>query len=231
MNTKDLQSAIELYEKDNYEELESLAQELWPEDSDSLPCSDMAEICRYLSILAIRRDNISAIYLWRARAMSAAILTGSNATIAGLILSPFFELVSEGLYETARQVLPEILRVIPENHVRANLFRGRLYNEKMAYCFAKEKKYAEASKYYEAAARFCENDARGALKVCGGAIITGFLANSSANKASAFINEMAEIVTTATELGFTDVVSIAKANLEVMGDGNIDKKWHPFETE
>lgn len=236
MQDEILATAMRFYDQGDLEGLKELASQAWPDDTTTVPTPSLAEVCRYLFILAHRRKDATASNLWRARAMSAAVLTCTTDTIAGLVLQPFFILTEIGSHAEARLVLKEMLRLIPETHPRADLFRGRLFHEKLAYSFVKEKCFNEARELYLEAAKHCSSDPRGALKVRGGAAIAGYLALRDAKysnmgpEASLYVSEMEEIAVEAREHGFPDVLAAAECNLEVMKAGTY-KGWCSFETE
>ena len=236
MIDKTLSTAMQLYDQGDFDGLKELVSQAWPDDTTSVPTLSLAEACRYLFILAVRRKDATASNLWRARAMSAAILTGGTDTIAGLVLQPFFILTEIGSHAEARLVLNEMLRLIPETHPRAELFRGRLFHEKLAYSFAKEKRFEEAREPYLEAAKHCNSDPRGALKVRGGAAIAGYLAlrcvkhSTLELDAPRYVSEMEGIVVEARKHGFPDVLAAAECNLELMKARKFEG-WCPFETE
>ena len=236
MTDTTLANAMRLYDQGDFDRLKELASEAWPDDNNTIPAPGVAEMCRYLFILAVRRKDATASNLWRARAMSAAALTGANDTIAGLILQPFFVLTEIESHAEARAVLGELLRLVPESYSRAELFRGRLYHEKLAYSFAKEGRFEEAREAYMEASKHCGEDWRGALKVRGGAAITGYRALRVATPddletvASPLIAEMEDVAAEARQRGFPDVLEAAESNLELMKAGE-SQGWSPFETE
>ncbi len=229
-----VERADHLHAAGKQQQLLELAETIWPapEQAEILPGT--AEVCRYTFLLLKGRRD-SRAFLWFARALTAAVLTGARDTAAGLVLRDFFVSLEEGDHDSARLVLDEVRRLVDMDSPRADLFRGRIYHEKYAYSLALEGRFNEACDHYQLAARYCRNDPRGRLKVEGGAVIAGYLAlermdhEALKSEALLFIENMKKIQAAASAAGFVEVERTAARNLALMQTASFSP-WFPFET-
>jgi hypothetical protein len=241
MMARVLEQAMRLWDTGQDAQLVELAESCWPTSPDAELTPEIAEVCRYARNAARRQltgsDDLLhfvQFQVWGARAMVAAVLTGARDTAAGLLLGPFFALTAEHQHSAARAVWAEVVRLVPLDHPRSGLFR-RLYYEKLAFSFVSEGLFDDARANYMRALDHCADDPRGALKVRGGAAITGYLAlkgrpaEEITNLTSPLLEEMRQVHAEAGVAGFRDVVTAAAGNIGLMGSGKFEP-WHPFET-
>lgn len=249
-----LEDAVELYDDNDNDALFELADVNWPPVGGDLPAG-IAEVCRYAFIRHREAQDVDE-HLWRACALSAAVLTHARDTAAGLLLPAFFATVDvtvkqelgghEHGYEQARLILEEIKRLVPDGAPRSRLF-ARLYHEKRAYSFLIEGtgrgrpsgvgmerlKEAEAECYL---ARDYVRSARGTLKVRGDLALVHYLlladksAEEIAEAKTPFLEETRKVRDAATAADYRDVVSWASPNVEVMERGEF-VGWVPYEVE
>ena len=233
-----VQQASSYYDEGKTEELFELVEALWPADLDGELPAGIAEACRYARILAWKRyretDEIAYFTRFQvlsARALTAAVINRARDTAAGLVLAPFFALTEENQHEEAREVLRETMRLVQPDHPRRNLFE-RMYHEKTAYSYSVEGQFQTARDHYQSALGFCDEDLRGALKVRGGAAISGYLALQESagphGDAQEPIAEMRSVAGAAQSQGFPDVAEVAERNLELMERAEFEG-WHAFE--
>lgn len=249
-----LEQAADMYDNNQTEALYALAAETWPAVGEELPAG-IAEVCRYTFIRHAEAHEIDQ-HLWRARALSAAVITDARDTAAGLLLQAFFVTVDVALkheqegyeygYEQARLILDEIKRLVPEGAPRSQLF-ARLYQEKRAYSFLIEgtekgrpsmagmEKLREAAAEYMLASDFVETP-RGALKVRGALalvrylLLAGLTDEEIAAAKTPFLEETRAVYDAAVAAGYDDVVSWSAPNLAVMERGDFTG-WVAYEVE
>jgi len=249
-----LEQAADMYDNNQTEALYQLAADNWPAIGAELPAG-IAEVCRYTFIRHAEAHEIDQ-HLWRARALSAAVITGARDTAAGLLLQAFFVTVDvtvkqeqggyEHGYEDARSILEEINRLVPEGAPRSQLF-ARLYHEKRAYSFLIEGtgrgrpstagmerlRQAEAECLL---ARDYVRSPRGTLKVRGDLALVRYLLLAEKTTAEIeeakkpFLEETIAVRDAAAAADYRDVVSWASPNVEVMERGDF-VGWVPYEVE
>lgn len=245
--------AAALFDENRHDDLFSLAERNWKKRGEALP-DGVAEACRYASIRAWQLGRADA-EVWRARAWSAAILTGSRSSAAGLLIQQVMAAIgraredeASGGYEAARQILEEIPRLVPEGSDEWKRLYERLYHEKRGFSFLMEAARAAASsetsrrnllekaqREYELALGAATSE-RAVLKVkCGAALVKYLLlevgeANGGelVGLATALARETAELGRRAAEAGAHDVASWATVNVDVMGRG-VFVGWAPYE--
>ena len=249
-----LQDAVQLYDDNQTEALFKLADENWPDVGEELPAG-IAEVCRYAFIRHHEAHDIEE-HLWRARALSAAVLTDARDTAAGLLLPPFFATVDITVkreldadahgYDQARLILEEIRRLVPDDAPRSQLF-ARLYHEKRGYSFLIEgtgrgrpaaagmEKLREAEVECSLARNYVKSP-RGTLKVRADLALIRYLlladtpAQEFAEVKMPFLEETKAIGEAAAAAGYDDVEGWAGTNADVMERGEF-VGWVPYEVE
>jgi len=237
------QQASRYYNDNDNDALFRLAADSWPGDGAELP-EGIAEVCRFAFIRAVQLQRVDQ-YLWRARALTAAVITGARDTAAGLLLQPFFVATSFTLengaekgHEQARLILEEMKRLVPEDTSAWSVLFARLYHEKKAFSFLME---ATSGGRPEAASRSLldaaeaeyalaldltpPQDSRGALKVRGGLALVRYLRlacgpqDASDASRQPYLEETEAVRAAAAAAGYRDVEGWATANVEAMGRG------------
>jgi hypothetical protein len=252
MTLKEL--AVKYYDDNDNEALFELANVNWPPIGDDLPAG-IAEVCRYAFIRHHEAHHIDE-HLWRARALSAAVLTGARDTVAGLLLPPFFATVDitakqemsgyEHGYEQARLILEEVKRLVPDDAPRSQLF-SRLYHEKRGYSFLVEgtgrarpsaagmERLREAEVECSLARSYVKSP-RGTLKVRADLALIRYLllaetpAQEFAEAKMPFLDETKSIREAAAAAGYDDVEGWAATNSDVMERGEF-VGWVQYEVE
>jgi hypothetical protein len=201
--------------------------------------------------MAVQGEMWSDAHLWRARALTAAVITGSRETGAGLLLQHFFALiggVKEGdavAYENARSILEEIKRLVPEGTPEwARLF-NRLYLEKLALSYLMQgtdggsplphaRECLETAKACYSRALEVARGSRDELKVRGGLALVRYLLSAYGNSASAVVEresareETVKVRAAAKVNGYRDVEEWASINFLVM-ERSVFQGWTPYE--
>lgn len=246
-----------LYVANDTEALLALASENWPPVDEELPAG-IGEACRNASIRYAEANRIDQL-LWRARAMSAAVLTDARDTAAGLMIQAAYLAIddantgrgkgSERGYEQARLILEEIRRLLPdfETQVERPPF-ARLYHEKRAYCFLKEgtgggrptaagERFLESAEAeYVLAHPLTDGDERGDLKVLGSLALVRYLrlADMSAEEIATskipFLEITVAIEAAAATAKYKDVENWAGTNADVMRRGDF-VGWTPYDVQ
>ena len=133
------EKALHYYEQSRNDDLIAMADKVWEAIGDEYP-DGIADMCFFVRNAHKREGNHSQMKLWEARAMSLAIFTGSRQTLARLLLAPAFACMAKSEsrlpaiddQETSRQILGEMLRVIPESDEEWRPVFERLFYEKLA---------------------------------------------------------------------------------------------------
>jgi|SRR5882724_1661577 len=246
--------ASRLYTANDNDALFRLAEQRWPPLGKELP-QGISEECRFASIRATQLQRIDQ-YLWRARALTAAVLTGARDTAAGLLLQHFFAATARTLegavdgkehgHEQARLILEEMKRLVPADTLQWSELFARLYHEKRAFSFlmegtgggvpltGSERRLREAESEYSAALLLGSEGKRGTLKVRGGLALVHYLqlAYSShpelEESKREWLEETQRVMSAATAAGYRDVAEWAATNVGVMSRGEF-RGWTPYE--
>jgi hypothetical protein len=246
------EEAARLYDANDHDALFALAARSWPEGGDMLP-DGVGEVCRYAAIRAHSLGRVDR-FVWRARALTAAVLTGARDTAAGLLLQSFFgatdaagEQPADGGHSQARRILDEIRRLVPENTPEWRTLFGRLYHGKRAFSFLMEGTSSsapsdgrrrcldEAEAEYSRALPFATHDERGTLKLRGALALTRYLrlaynatGQGRSPEVTPLLEETRAIAASAKERGYRDVAEWAATNSDVM-DRGASTGWAPYE--
>lgn len=249
--------SIAAFDRNETPSVFSLANDNWPAIGEELPAG-IGEACRHAFIRHAEAHHIDQ-HLWRARAMTAAVLTGARDTAAGLLIQAAFLAIndanegrSEGRergYEQARMILEEMKRLVPEDYPTWLQPWARLYHDKRAYSFLEEgtggsrastagqQWLTSAEDEYELALKHTrEDEKRGRLKVLGGLALVRYLrladkpAEEIAEAKKPFLEETRAIGEAAAAAGYRDVEGWAGANVSVMERGEF-VGWSPYEVE
>lgn len=233
------QNAARLYDLNDDDALFRLAETHWPDEVAGLLQSGIAEVCR-LACVRAKQKGRSDHTLWRARAMSAAVLTGARDTAAGLVLQPFFVATAQALdgaengHVHARGILEEMRRLVPDDTEAWSRLYARLYYEKRGFSFLMEASggafprpgagllfdLAEAALLE--ALEHNRNDPRGSCKLRGSLALVRYLClvgepeEDVAERKKAFLEETRAVLGAATEAGYRDVEAWAEVNAGVM---------------
>jgi len=232
--------AAALYNDNENEEVLALAEKNWPPLGQALP-EGMSEVCRH-AFIASRRANPDGVTqdLWFARALVAAVLTDSVETAAGLLLPSFFSAIERGKdgalggFATARLILEEFRRLLPEDHPAWSRLFDRIYHEKLAACLILSGELADAEHEYVLALGFAQEnqDWRGQLKCRGGIALTRYLQTvvgpSAQTIGDANLEETMTVLAEALNAGYSDVAGWATTNISVMKRGDLEG-WTPYE--
>jgi hypothetical protein len=246
--------ASRLYSANDNDALFQLAERRWPSLGEELPVG-ISEECRFAAIRATQMQRIDQ-YLWRARALTAAVLTGGTDTAAGLLLQHFFaatERTLEGTvdghengHEQARLILEEMKRLVPADTPAWQELFARLYHEKRGFSFlmegtgggfplkGSERCLREAENEYSAALPLGAEDKRGTLKVCGGLALVRYLQHAYESNPlmdeskRESLAETQRVMSAATAAGYRDVAEWAATNVSVMHRGEF-RGWIPYE--
>jgi hypothetical protein len=242
------EEASRLYTNNDDEALFRLAAATWPPEGQALP-EGIGEVCRFASIRAVQLKQPDQ-YLWRARALTSAVLTGARDTAAGLLLQPYFVATSVALesgagdgHAQARLILDEMKRLVPEDTPAWGALFARLYHEKRAFSFLMEGtgggrsadrsrdllRTAEAE--YTLALQLTHDDPRGTLKVRGGLALARYLQLADDPHPPSMAQQRDETVSihsAADAAGFRDVAGWAATNADVMGRGEFTG-WTAYE--
>lgn len=243
--------ASRLYSANETEALFRLAHEEWSRAGEALP-EGIGEVCRFAFIRAVQLKRVDQ-FLWRARALAAAVITGARDTAAGLLLQPFFVATSFALdtgaehgHEQARLILDEMKRLVPEETPAWSVLFARLYHEKRAFSFLMEAtgggcpaagshgllNAAEAE--YDLALKRITGDERGTLKVQAGLALVRYLRLAGEppggieESKKPLLAETRSIGSAATAAGFRDVAGWAAINEDVMSRGEF-AGWTAYE--
>ena len=248
--------AERLYDANDNEALFLLAKKNWPPSGQELP-EGISEVCRYAFIRYTQTNQIDC-HLWRARALTAAVMTGARDTAAGLLFQAFFQAIDiivkkeqgghEHGFQTARMILDEMPRLLPADAPRWIRLFDRLFHEKRGFALVMEATGGgrpspaglllldEAETDYQAAltVAVAGEDARGALKVRGGLALARYLrladdpAEVIAESKRPLLEETRAIRSSAHEAGYRDVADWAAINADVMDRGEF-VGWTPYE--
>jgi hypothetical protein len=244
------QEAGRMYDLNDDDALFRLAETHWPDVGQPLP-PGIADVCRLAFARAIQKGR-SDHTLWRARAMSACVLTGARDTAAGLVLQPFFVATAQALdgaengHVHARGILEEVRRLVPDDTEAWSRLYARLYYEKRAFSFLMEATDGAsprpgAGHLLDAAdaelVRALEhnrNDPRGSCKVRGGLALVRYLRLAGepeevvAERKAPFLEETRAVHKAASEAGYRDVEDWAEVNAGVMSSGEF-AGWVAYE--
>lgn len=247
--------AARLYDANDNEALFRLARDNWPAAVDEDLPEGISEVCRYAFIRSVQTNRIDQ-HLWRARALTAAVITGARDTAAGLLLQAFFVEIDvtvkreqagyEHGFHMARLILDEMTRLLPADAPRwAELF-DRLYHEKRGFALLMEGTgggrpspeglvlLGEAETDYLSALAASGGDVRGMLKVRGGIALVRYLrlahapADVVAESKGPFLEETRAVNSSAAVAGHRDVADWAATNADVMDWGKF-VGWTPYE--
>lgn len=218
--------AVALYEAGDDEQLWQLAEEQWPAIGAPLDPA-IAELCYFARAASARAERWAAADVWGARAMVAAVLTGSAETAARLLMPQFFTLMRSGHFEESRKVLEEMARLVDVSGAPHGGALARLYHEKMASSYLMEGLYAEAAASYNRAVEVSGTDARGRVKSLAGAALAMYLTDPDDGAAVALRARLESVKAEASMQSFPDVEADAEHNLRWL-DGDEDA-WRPFE--
>lgn len=132
-------------------------------------------------------------------------------------------------FEESRAVLDGMMKLVDDNlHPSAALLH-RLYEEKMAFSFLSESRYADAKKSYEQALSYAGSLRRAQLKIRGGICLCNYLAQPDSDVvAAAAEREMQIIAAEASEHGYLDVNGFATENAAIIAARKTEG-WVPFE--
>lgn len=234
------EKAEHYYNANDHEALFQLAVQSWPADGGDLP-EGIAEVCRHASVRAAqmkREDH----HLWRARAMTAAVLQGSRDTAAGLLLHAFFvttiitlEQGSREGHEHARKIL-DLMKMLVEDSPRSRLF-GRLYHEKRGFSLLMEASNGGAPvpaslplldaavAEFARAGDFTQGDERGALKLRGSQALVHYLklAHHAQHEIESakqpLLEETRRVMAASFAAGYADIEEWARRNAAMMERG------------
>lgn len=233
------QDASRLYDLNDEDALFRLAETHWPDDVAEILPSGIADMCRLACVRAIQKGG-SDHHLWRARAISAAVLTGARDTAAGLMLQPFFVATAQALdgaengHVHARGILEEMRRLVPDDTEAWSRLYARLYHEKRAFSFLMEatggtsprpgtgQLLEAADAALVEALKHSRNDSRGNCKLRGGLALVRYLRLAGepedvvAQGKGPFLEETRVVLGAATEAGYRDVEAWAEVNAGVM---------------
>lgn len=247
--------ASRLYSVNDNDALFRLVEQRWPPLGENLP-QGISEECRFAAIRATQLQRIDQ-YLWHARALTAAVLTGARDTAAGLLLQHFFVGIARTLegaveghehgHRQARLILEEMKRLVPADSPEWRELFARLYHEKRAFSFlmegtgggaplkGSEDCLREAENEYSAALPLgADDERRGTLKVCGGLALVRYLQLAYGSETSLeeakreSLAETQRVMSAATVAGYRDVAAWAAANVGVMQRGEF-RDWVPYE--
>jgi hypothetical protein len=234
--------AADLYDANDNEGLFQLARDSWPEAPDaSFPEGvGVGEVCRY-AFIRYRDVNMIDQHLWRARALSAAVLDGARDTGAGLLLTAFFAAIEETVngereghehgYEQARDILREMRRLVPDGAPRCKLYE-RLYHEKRAYAFVMEATHGgqprrasgpllvQAVADYQRAEQLAVGNERALLKVRGGLALARYLLGAADEDQIPCLEQTTQVLHLASAAGYADVERWASINVDAMSRGD-----------
>ncbi len=140
--------------------------------------AEVAEACRLTRLMAIKKGDDVAKYLWEARAMATFALSGSLTGVAGMIVTRAYAvarlaLKGEARFEDAIPVLDEmkpLLNAASESAIPEPPLMWRVYHEKRGYLLFAARRFHEALGSYGEALAFADGggDDRGEIKVKGG---------------------------------------------------------------
>jgi hypothetical protein len=247
--------AARLYDANDNDALFRLATLNWPPLGVELP-PGIGEVCRYAFIRSVQMNQIDQ-HLWRARAMTAAVMSGARDTAAGLLLQAFFVAMAitvrreqsgyEHGFEQARMILDEMTRLLPADAPRWSELFARLYHDKRAFAWLMEGSGGgrpapeglgmldEAEAEYRRAEALAEGqNERGALKVRGGLALVRYLrlaiepGADSVKAMRRLAEETRTIAASAREAGYRDVEDWAVINADVMERGEF-VGWTSYE--
>ena len=247
--------AARLYDVNDNEALFQLARDNWPLSVDQDLPEGISEVCRYAFIRSVQTNQIDQ-HLWRARALTAAVISGARDTAAGLLLQAFFVAIDitvrreqagyEHGFRTAREILDEMTRLLPADAPRWDELFDRLYHEKRGFALLMEATdggcpspegivlLGEAETDYLSALAASSGDARGMLKVRGGIALVRYLrlahdpADVVAESKAPFVEETRAVRSSAAAASHSDVARWAALNAEVMDRGEF-VGWTPYE--
>jgi len=223
----------DLYEHGKDDELFNLAERLLEVSDESAEAAAVrAEVFRLARVVSVRKGDQVGTEVWGAHAWTAAMLSGNSNVAAALLLPQFFVLVGLGAFAEGRVVLDGMLSLIDDSSpdlVPSAALLHRLYEEKTAFSFLSEKRYADAENCYKRALNYARTLRRAQLKIRGGLSLCSYLAHpDSSEVAVAAETEMLDIAAEANEHGYMDVIGWATQNATVMAARKTDG-WIPFE--
>lgn len=244
------QEAGRLYDLNDDDALFRLAETHWPDVGQPLP-PGIADVCRLAFARALQRGR-SDHTLWRARAMSASVLTGARDTAAGLVLQPFFVATEQALegaengHVHARGILEEVRRLVPDDTEAWSRLYARLYHEKRGFSFLMEATgggaprpgagplLGSAEAALAQALEHNRNDARGNCKVRGALALVRYLRLTAEpeevveERKEPFLEETRAVLKAASQAGHRDVEAWAEVNAGVMSRGEFTG-WIAYE--
>lgn len=245
-----------LYETGEAEPLLAEATAAWPSLDEPLP-EEISELCRFAFIRATETGRRAESQLWRARAMTSAMLSDARHTVAGLLLPHYMTILAQAQedpdapsaaqsYDTARLVLDEMKRLIPPGSSHWKRLFARLFHDKRALSYLLEATKGgppiqgqrhlleKAADDYRTALPHTEGPGRrGELKVRGNLALVQYLLTAHAEgegegRHQEAREETATIRDSATKAGYGDVARWATLNHVVMTRGEF-VGWSPYE--
>lgn len=248
--------AARLYRENRHKKLYKLAKDNWPALDKKLP-PRVSEVCRYAMIRTHEEGKIET-HLWRARALTGAVLSRNRETGAGLLLHGFFLVVALArvqplkaqkvrAYKIARAILEEMKRLVPVGSREWNMYVGELYHGKLGFALLREatsendpakwarKRLKEAVREFKAALVLTKKGGRGALKLMGYVKLAEYLMLGTAKgnvraEQDRLCEETSRIREEAKKAGYKDVERWAGENEKVMrGGGYVG--WKPYDVE
>lgn len=249
-----LESLASLYfHANDSEALFRLATESWPPVGEELP-EGIGEVCRYAFVRYVEADQIDQ-HLWRARALTAAVITGARDTAAGLLRSNFLVAIYAALrgeqsghesgFEQARGILDEMKRLVPDGAPHSQAY-NKIYHAHRAVSYLLEgtgggrpssagrRLLDKAEAEYVLAQEVAFHDARSALKTRGDLALVRYLrlvdepAEVIAESKKPFLDETVAVRSSADEAPYRDVEGWAATNAGVMDRGEFEG-WLPYE--
>ena len=248
--------ARRLHDENRNDELFAFAAEKWPQTDQPLP-EGISEVCRY----AFRRAQglrLSNQHLWRARALTAAVLQRNLETAAGLVQQAFFVAIIRARdgdedgrdlrYDQAREILNEIRRLVPEGTPQWDDPWAGLYWEKRAFSYLWqateggrprpewEAALVQAEDEYQHAIDLAGDDDRRALKVRAGCALARYLRcavwagpdEEIAARKAECLTATEAVSSRAAEIGYPGVERRAAVNCEVLRRREFEG-WDPYE--
>jgi hypothetical protein len=228
----------QFYRQEDWPDLPDRMARIWSQIRKEPPSAETATLCRMAMQACARQQEYDLAFVWRARSLRLSVEAGWPNGVAAILVSEAFSILRGKLHspparvEAALQVIEEmkpLLEIATSSDVgpSPSVLR-RLYHEKRGFLLFLLGRYSEAERAYTRAARFCDEDERGRLKVIGGRALVRYLRDPSGVGRDRALRETTQIIEQARAGSWLDVLEPAITNHRRIKRGSANLV--PYET-